>query len=41
VTPIVQATVPRLHRFDADVQRRATQRFDEILGGDRHCAPER
>ena len=41
VTPIVQATVPRLTAFDAAAQREATQKFDEILGGDRHCAPER
>ena len=41
VTPIVQATVPRLDAFDAEAQREATRRFDEILGGDRHCAPER
>jgi len=41
VTPIVQVTVPRLRRFDAAAQRAATRRFDEILAGDRHCAPER
>ena len=41
VTPIVQTVVPRLRVYDAAAQRRATQRFDEILGGDRHCAPER
>ena len=41
VTPIVQVTVPRLTRFDAAAQRAATRRFDEILGGDAHCAPER
>lgn len=41
VTPIVQVTVPRLTRFDAAAQRAATSRFDEILGGDAHCAPER
>jgi hypothetical protein len=41
VTPIVQTVVPRLRRYDAAAQRRATQRFDEILGTDRHCAPER
>ena len=41
VTPIVQATIPRLTAFDADAQREATARFDEILGGDRHCAAER
>ena len=41
VTPIVQATIPRLTTFDEAAQRKATARFDEILGGDRHCAPER
>ena len=41
VTPIVQVIVPRLTRFDAAAQRAATERFDEILGGDRHCARER
>jgi hypothetical protein len=41
VTPVVQAIIPRLSTFDAGAQREATQKFDEILGGDRHCAPER
>jgi hypothetical protein len=41
VTPIVQTIVPRLRRYDAAAQREATRRFDEILGGDEHCAPER
>ena len=41
VTPIVQATIKRLTGFDADAQRDATRRFDEILGDDKHCAPER
>jgi hypothetical protein len=41
VTPIVQATIRKLEGFDADAQREATRRFDEILGGDAHCAPER
>ena len=41
VTPIVQATIPRLTTFDAEAQREATARFDEILGNDRRCAPER
>lgn len=41
VTPIVQVTVPRLTGFDATAQIEATARFDEILGDDRHCAPER
>ena len=41
MTPIVQATIPRLTTFDVEAQREATARFDEILGNDRHCAPER
>ncbi len=41
VTPIVQTVVPRLRVYDADAQREATRRFDAILGGDKHCAPER
>lgn len=41
VTPIVQVTLPRLTGYDAAAQREATRRFDEILGGDEHCAPER
>ena len=41
VTPIVQTTVPRLRSYDAEAQREATRRFDAILGGDKHCAPER
>lgn len=41
VTPIVQAVVPRLRRYDVAAQREATRRFDEILGGDQHCSPER
>ena len=41
VTPIVQVTLPRLTGYDAAAQRDATRRFDELLGGDRHCAPER
>jgi hypothetical protein len=41
VTPIVQVTVPRLRSFDAAEQREARKRFDEILGNDAHCAPER
>jgi hypothetical protein len=41
VTPIVQATIRKLEEFDADAQRDATRRFDEVLGGDEHCAPER
>lgn len=41
VMPIVQVTLPRLTGFDAVLQLEATRRFDEILGDDRHCAPER
>jgi len=41
VTPIVQASIPRLTVFDADAQREATRKFDEILGDDSRCAPER
>jgi len=41
VTPIVQATIPRLTLFDANAQREATRTFDEILGDDSRCAPER
>jgi hypothetical protein len=41
VTPVVQTVLPRLRRFDAAAQREATRRFDAILGGDKHCAPER
>jgi hypothetical protein len=37
----VQTTVPRLRRYDAAAQREATRVFDAILGGDKHCAPER
>ena len=41
VMPVVQWVGPRLARFDAAVQAAARQRFDAILGGDAHCAPER
>jgi hypothetical protein len=41
VTPIVQWVGARLTRFSAAAQAAATQKFDQILGGDRHCAPER
>jgi hypothetical protein len=41
VTPIVQVILPRLTEFDAAAQSQATRRFDELLGGDRHCASER
>jgi hypothetical protein len=41
VTPIVQWVGNRLGGFDAAAQAAATQEFDAILGGDRHCALER
>jgi len=41
VTPIVQWEGPRLGAFDAARQAAATRLFDELLGGDAHCAPER
>jgi hypothetical protein len=41
VMPIVQWVGNRLGRFDPAQQATATRRFDAILGGDRHCAPER
>jgi hypothetical protein len=41
VTPIVQWEGPKLRAHDAAAQARATEAFDLILAGDRHCAPER
>jgi hypothetical protein len=41
VMPIIQWVGKRLTRFSAAEQLAATRRFDAILGGDRHCAPER
>jgi hypothetical protein len=41
VTPIVQWVGPKLTQLDPSAQAAATQEFDSILGGDRHCAPER
>jgi hypothetical protein len=41
VTPIVQWVGGRLTGLDRALQADATNRFDEILGGDAHCAPER
>jgi hypothetical protein len=41
VTPIVQWEGPRLGAFDAALQAEATRLFDELLGGDAHCARER
>jgi hypothetical protein len=41
VTPIVRWEGKRLARFDPALQSGAATEFDQILGGDRHCAPER
>ena len=41
VTPIVQWVGNRLTQIDSTAETDATQRFDSILGADRHCAPER
>jgi len=41
VTPIVQWVGDRLTSLDPSAQAAATQEFDAILGGDKHCAPER
>jgi hypothetical protein len=41
VTPIVQWESERLDRLDRADQAQATAKFDELLGNDRHCAPER
>lgn len=41
VTPIVQWVGNRLTSLDRALQADATQRFDQILGGDAHCARER
>ena len=41
VTPIVQWEGPRLDTLVPAQQAAATRKFDELLGGDRHCAPER
>jgi hypothetical protein len=41
VTPIVQWEGPRLTKLDPVAQVEATKAFDEILGGDPHCAAER
>jgi hypothetical protein len=41
VMPIVQWVGSRLTSLDRALQADATQRFDQILGGDAHCAPER
>jgi hypothetical protein len=41
VMPIVQWEGERLHGIDREQQAQATRRFDELLGADRHCAPER
>jgi hypothetical protein len=41
VTPIVQWVGQKLGPYDAGQNASATQEFDQILGGDAHCAPER
>ena len=41
VTPVVQWEGPRLGAFERTTQAAAAAKFDEILGGDKHCAPER
>jgi hypothetical protein len=41
VTPIVQWVGSRLTQLDPAAEADATQHFDAILGGDKHCAPER
>lgn len=41
LTPLVQWEGAKLGPFDAAAQARATQAFDQILAGDRHCTPER
>jgi hypothetical protein len=41
VTPIVQWVGQRLGPYNAAQNAVATQEFDQILGGDAHCAPER
>ena len=41
VTPIVQWEGERLGRYDSARNVALTSIFDQILGGDRHCAPER
>lgn len=41
VTPVVQWEGSRLGAYDAGANSEATRTFDTLLGGDRHCAPER
>ena len=41
VTPIVQWVGDKLATHDRASQAAATEKFDEILAGDAHCAPER
>ena len=41
VTPIVQWVGSRLGSYDSSAQATATGAFDQILGGDHHCAAER
>jgi hypothetical protein len=41
VTPIVRWEGKKLARFDPALQSAAATEFDQILGDDKHCAPER
>jgi hypothetical protein len=41
VTPIVQWEGAKLGSLNGSAQAAATAKFDELLGGDKHCAPER
>jgi hypothetical protein len=41
VTPIVRWDGKKLTRFDPTLQSAAAAAFDQILGDDKHCAPER
>jgi hypothetical protein len=41
VMPIVQWEGPKLGARSQSAQEAAQAKFDEILGGDKHCAPER
>jgi hypothetical protein len=41
VTPIVRWEGRKLTRFDPGLQSQAANKFEQILGDDKHCAPER
>ena len=41
VTPIVRWEGTKLARFDPELQSEAANKFEQILGGDKHCAAER